>query len=76
MFFSSMMSHTANGYFRWYLNNSTVVSAIYVGNNNYYQSGSGMVTLELAVGDTVYLKSLGSSKDVHRFSCYTRIKIK
>ena len=57
MFFSNILSHSYGAYFRWYLNNSTSVSAIYVSNHDIYQSGSGMVTLELAVGDTVLLKS-------------------
>ena len=76
MFFSNILSTSIGVYFRWYLNNSTALSTIYVGDNNHYQSGSGMVTLELAVGDTVFLKSLNNNKDVHAFSCYTLIKIK
>jgi hypothetical protein len=48
-----MMSNWKDGFFRWYLNNSTYLSGIYV-------SGSGMVTVELAVGDTMSLKSQGS----------------
>ena len=76
MFYSNILSNSPGGYFQWYLNNSTSLSAIYVGNNNDYQSGSGMVTLELDVGDTVSLKSYSSNINVHSFSCYTLIKIK
>ena len=76
MFFSNMMSHNADGYFRWYLSNSKALSGIYVGNINDFQSGSGMVALELAVGDTVFLKSLRNNKMIHSYSCYTLIKIK
>ena len=35
-----------------------------------------MVTVELAVGDTVSLKSLGKNNNVDHMSCYTLIKIK
>jgi len=76
MFFSNMMSYSKDGYFRWYLNNSTYLSGVYVGYQTQYQSGSGMVTLELAVGDTVSLKSLRSNIYVNVYSCYTLIKIK
>jgi len=76
MFFSNMMSNSKDGYFRWYLNNSTYLSGVYVGYQTQYQSGSGMVTVELAVGDTVSLKSLRSNIFVHEYSCYTLIKIK
>jgi len=76
MFFSNILSTSIGVYFRWYLSNSTALSTIYVGDNIHYQSGSGMVTLDLAVGDTVFLKSLSNNKDVHSFSCYTLIKIK
>ena len=69
MFYSNMRSNWKDGFFRWYLNNSTYLSGIYV-------SGSGMVTVELAVGDTVSLKSQGSKIYVHPYSCYTLIKIK
>jgi hypothetical protein len=34
-----------------------------------------MVTVELAVGDTVSLKSLGKNNNVDHMSCYTLIKI-
>jgi hypothetical protein len=76
MFFSSMMSTSEDGYFKWYLNNSNSLSDVYVGYQTQYQSGSGMVALELAVGDTVSLKSLRSNILVDQFSCYTLIKIK
>ena len=76
MFFSSILSNTAYGYFRWLLNHSTPLSTIYVSDDGAYQSGSGMVTVELAVGDTVSLKSQRSNPYVHHFSCYTLIKIK
>ena len=69
MFYSNMRSNWEDGFFRWYLNNSTYLSGVYV-------SGSGMVTVELAIGDTVSLKSLGSNTFVHPYSCYTLIKIK
>ena len=75
MFFSNIVSNMPNGYFRWYLSNSTYLSGVYVSNHDLYQSGSGMVTLDLAVGDTVSLKS-SYNKSVHPLSCYTLIKIK
>ena len=76
MFFSNMVSNTVYGYFRWHLNNSTSLSAVYVSNRDSYQSGSGMVTVELAVGDTVSLKAMRDTKSVDQVSCYTLIKIK
>jgi hypothetical protein len=76
MFFSSILLNTVNGYFKWLLNNSAPLSIIYVGDDDVYQSGSGMVTVELAVGDTVSLKSENDNISVHSFSCYTLIKIK
>ena len=76
IFFSSMVSLSTNGYFRWYLNNSSSVSTIYVNKHNSYQSGSGMVTVELAVGDTVSLKPYNSYIRFDSASCYTLIKIK
>jgi len=75
MFFSSIVSNSDDGYFRWYLNNSTYLSDIHIGAQNEHRSGSGMVTLELVVGDTVSLKS-AISTNIHAFSCYTLIKIK
>ena len=72
MFFSNMVSNRANAYLIWYLNNSTALSEI----SFKYQSGSGMITVELAVGDTVSLKSETDNISVHSFSCYTLIKIK
>jgi hypothetical protein len=77
MFFSSITSTSKiRGYFRWCLNSSKYVSSIYVGNQNDFETGSGMVTLELAVGDTVSLKSFINNYLVYTFSCYTLIKIK
>ena len=76
MFFSNMMSNSKDGYFRWYLNNSTYFSGVYVGYQAQFQSGSGMVILELDVGDTVSLKCERSNISVHLYSCYTLIKIK
>jgi len=76
IFFSNMVSNTAIGYFHWFVNNSKRLSAIYVRYENVYQAGSGMVTLELAVGDTVSLKSYNSKISVSSLSCYTLIKIK
>ena len=76
IFFSNILSNTAYGYFRWYLNNSKSLSAIYVSSQNGYQSGSGMVTVELAVGDTVSLKSQNNNIRFDSISCYTLIKIK
>ena len=76
MFFSSMVSHSRDGYFQWYLSNSTYLSAVYAGKQNGYHSGSGMVTVELAVGDTVSLKSFSNNYLVLSFSCYTLIKVK
>ena len=77
MFFSNIVSNVAYASFRWYLNNSTALSTIYVSYQNIYQSGSGMVTVELDVGDTVSLKSFYLTNiRVDSFSCYTLIKIK
>ena len=76
MFFSNTVSHTPNGYFVWYHNNSIPLSTIYVSNDDVYQSGSGMVTVELAVGDTVSLKSQNNNIRFDSTSCYTLIKIK
>ena len=76
MFFSNILSNTAYEYFTWYLNNSTALSAMYVSNQNEYHSGSGMVTVELAVGDTVSLKSQNNNIRFDAASCYTLIKIK
>ena len=76
MFFSHIVSNTPNGYFCWYLNNSTYLSDVFVSNHDVYQSGSGMITLDLAVGDTVSLKSYKNNMSVHPHSCYTLIKIK
>ena len=61
MFFSNILSNSPGGYFRWYLNNLNSLSAIYVSNHDVYQSGSGMITVELAVGDTVsFIHSLAT----------------
>ena len=76
MFFSNIVSKTKDGYFRWYLNNSTSLSAIYIGYQAQYQSGSGMVTVELAIGDTVSLKSMRNKLILDPATCYTLIKIK
>ena len=76
MFFSSILSNTAYEHFRWFLNNSKPLSTIYVSYDDVYQSGSGMATVELAVGDTVSLKSESNNIYVHEYSCYTLIKIK
>ena len=76
MFFSKIGSNTASAYFRWYLNNSKSLSRVYVSGHSVDQSWSGMVTLELAVGDTVSLKSYYSNISVDSFSRYTLIKIK
>ena len=75
MFFSNIMSSTPGGYFRWYINTWTYLSAVYVNGNHDYQSGSGMVTVELDVGDTVSLKSERNNLYVHAYSCYTLVKI-
>ena len=76
MFFSKIGSNTASAYFRWYLNNSKSLSHVYVSGHNVDHSWSGMVTLELAVGDTVSLQSIESNKYGYSLSCYTIIKIK
>jgi len=76
IFFSNIVSNTAHAYFTWYLNNSNSLSDVYASNHDDYHSGSGMVTVELAVGDTVSLKSLGKNNNVDPLSCYTLIKIK
>ena len=76
MFFSNIVSNTKPAYFRWYLNNSKSLSSVYVSYQDVYQSGSGMVTLDLAVGDTVSLKSYHSNIHFDHSSCYTLIKIK
>jgi hypothetical protein len=77
MFFSNIVSSSEYAYFSWYINNSNYLSTIYTSNRDqlFYQSDSGMVTVELAVGDTVSFKSLYQSTVENR-SCYTLIKIK
>ena len=52
------------------------MSAIYVSNQNDYHVGSGMVTVEPTVGDTVSLKSQNNNIRVDSTSCYTIIKTK
>ena len=76
MFFSSMMVYASDAYFRWNVNSKTLSGTYVGGNTKDHKSGSGMVTVELAVGDTVSLKSEGGNTLVHQFSCYTLIKIK
>jgi hypothetical protein len=71
-----MVSNRVRGYFKWYLNNSNSLSTVYISSHNAYQSGSGMVTVELAVGDTVSLKSMTNKIIVDGVTCYTLIKIK
>jgi hypothetical protein len=68
--------YTKYAAFRWYLNNLRSLTTIYVSNHSIYQSGSGMVTLEIAVGDTVSLKSVKRNTRIDPYSCYTLIKIK
>ena len=77
MFFSNIVSSSEYAYFSWYINNSNYLSTIYTSNRDqlFYQSDSGMVTVELAVGDTVSFKSLYKST-VDHMSCCTLIKIK
>ena len=72
MFFSNILSNMAYVYYRWYLNNSTALSALSFN----YHSGSGMITVELAVGDTVSLKYHSNNIRFENTSCYTLIKIK
>ena len=76
MFFFSMMTSATNAYFRWNVNAKTLSGTYVGGNADQYKSGSGMVTVELDVGDTVSLKSERSSIFVHGYSCYILIKIK
>ena len=76
MFFSNILSNTIGAYFGWYINNSKSLSSVYVSNHDVYQSGSGMVTVELVVGDTVSLKAINDKTTVDPLSCYTLIKIK
>ena len=76
MLFSSMMTSASDAYFRWNVN-SKPLSGTYIGGNpTHYRSGSGMVTIELDVGDTVSLKSERDNIYIHPYSCYTLIKIK
>jgi hypothetical protein len=76
MFFSSIMSRTEDGYFTWSVNSKTLSGTYIGGSATHYRSGSGMVTVELDVGDTVSLKSMYSKKSIHYYSCCTIIKIK
>ena len=76
MFFSNIVSSTPYGNYKWYLNNSNSLSGVYVGHQNSFQSGSGMVTVELAVGDTVSFISHNNNASFDSASCYTLIKIK
>ena len=75
MFFSSILTNTASGLFHWVIYNSKSPSARYLGDHNDVLSRSGMVAVELAVGDTVFLVTL-FNQEVHRLPCYTLIKIK
>lgn len=75
MFFSNMVSNAVHSYFTWYLN-STRLSFVAFSHHPDFQSGSGMVILELVVGDTVSLVSLYSNIYIDPHSCYTLIKIK
>ena len=76
VFFSSIMSSTKDGYFTWSVNSKTLSGTYIGGSATHYRSGSGMVTVELDVGDTVSLKYMYSSISVHYYSCCTIIKIK
>ena len=76
MFFSNIVSRTKDAFFKWYLNNSTFLSVIYVSNHDDFHAGSGMVTVELAVGDTVSLIAIRNEKIIDPASSYTLIKIK
>ena len=76
MLFSSMMASASDAHFRWNVNSKTL-SGIYIGGHStHYRSGSGMVTVELDVSDTVSLKSERDNVRIHSYSCYTLIKIK
>ena len=76
MFFSSIMTTISAAYFRWQVN-STPLSSVYIGGpSNTYKSGSGMITVELAVGDTVSFNSDSGSVYIHPYTYYTLIKIK
>ena len=76
MFFSNTVSNTVGGYFKWYLNNSNSLSAIYVSDHDVYQFGSGVVTLELDVGETMSLKSMRNKIILDPAICDRLIKIK
>ena len=76
MFFSSMMTSASDAYFRWNVNSKTLSGTYIGGHTKHYKSGSGMVTVELDVSDTVSLKSERSKLFIHPYSCYTLIKIK
>ena len=71
-----MMTSASDAYFRWNVNSKTLSATFVGGNANYFKSGSGIVTVELDVGDTVSLKSERDNTFIHPYSCYTLIKIK
>jgi hypothetical protein len=75
MLFSSMMTSASDAYFRWNVNSKTLSRTYIGGHPPHYWSGSGMVTIELDVSDTVSLKSERNLVFIHPYSCYTLIKI-
>lgn len=75
MFFVSLSSAVNEGYFTWY-SNSKPLSVAYTGEHgSVYRSASGMIAVDLIVGDNMALKSERITA-VHPHSCYTLIKIK
>ncbi|CAG2233983.1 unnamed protein product [Mytilus edulis] len=75
VFFASLISASTNAYFRWY-KNSVPQSYVYIsGKSPSYESGSGMLAVQLTVGDTITLKSAGSNAATDGASCITIFKI-
>ncbi|CAC5370098.1 unnamed protein product [Mytilus coruscus] len=75
VFFASLMSNAGDSHFQWY-KNSVSQSGVYISSaTSSYDSGSGMLAVELIVGDTVSLKCERSNIFIHRYSCFTFFKI-
>lgn len=75
VFFASLMSSTSDGYFVLYKNSLHKSGAYISGRSGSYESGSGMLVVELIVGDTVSLKCERSNIGIHDYSCFSFFKI-
>lgn len=75
VFFASILTNSADGYFIWY-KNSVRQSGVYISHKPpSYESGSGMFAVELSVGDTVSLICQRRNIVVYSYSCFTFFKI-